>query len=93
MKIIFKSVSNNDVYIGLSTSQFGNDGTYSIQSDLGLRDASDVKYTSNKFRVNTEYTFVMDVKKDQVVWIRTYDSSSNTGFTGAVTSSIELVSD
>ena len=93
MKITFKSVSGSDVYIGLSTSQFSNDETYTIQSDLGLRNASDTKYTSNKFQVNNEYTFVMDVKKDQIVWIKTYDSSSNTGFTGAVTSSIELVSD
>ena len=35
----------------------------------------------------------MDVNKDDVVWIKTYDDSSDTGFTGAVTSSIELVSD
>ena len=42
---------------------------------------------------DTEYTFKMDVNRDDVIWIKTYDDSSNTGFTGAVTSSIILVSD
>lgn len=91
MKITFMSVSNSDVYIGLKKQQFANDDTdYSIQSDLNLRNEKDEKYTSNKFQVNKEYTFVMDVKKDETVWLRTYDSTSNTGFTGAKTGEISL---
>jgi hypothetical protein len=91
MKITFMSVSNGDVYIGLKNQQFGNDDTdYSIQSELNLRNEKDEKYTSNKFQVNKEYTFVMDVKKDETVWLRTYDSTSDTGFTGAQTRSIIL---
>ena len=93
MKIIFKSHDNHDVYVGLKTSQFANDETYTVESALNLRNENDVKYSSNKFERDKEYTFVMDVKKDQVVWIKTYDASSDTGFTGAVTSSIYLVSD
>ena len=93
MKIKFKSDLNHDVRIGLKKSQFANDETYTIDASLGLRNENDVKYTTNKFSKDTEYTFKMDVNKDDVIWIKTYDDSSDTGFTGAVTSSIELVSD
>ena len=93
MKIKFKSKENHDVIIGLQKSQFANNATYTIDSSLNLRDADDNKYTSNRFAHDTEYTFVMDVEKDDTIWIKTYDASSNTAFTGAVTSSIELVSD
>ena len=93
MKIKFKSDLNHDVRIGLKKSQFANDETYTIDASLGLRNENDVKYTTNKFTKDTEYTFKMDVNKDDVIWIKTYDDSSNTGFTGAITSSIELVSD
>lgn len=93
MKIKFKSYLNHDVRIGLKKSQFANDETYTIDASLGLRNENDVKYTTNKFTKDTEYTFKMDVNKDDVVWIKTYDDSSDIGFTGAVTSSIILVSD
>lgn len=91
MKMTFMSVSNNDVYIGLKKQQFSNDDSdYSIQSELNLRNEKDEKYTTNKFEVNKEYTFVMDVRKDDTIWLKSYDSSSNTGFTGAKTGAIIL---
>ena len=91
MKIKFKSKENHDVIVGLKKEQFLNDGSYTIDSSLGLRDENDNAYTSNRFAHDTEYTFVMDVNRDDTIWIKTYDASSNTGLTGAVTSSIELV--
>ena len=33
----------------------------------------------------------MDVQKNDVIWIKTYDASSDTGFTGAKTNGIFLV--
>ena len=91
MKIKFQSDLNHDVRIGLKKSQFANDETYTIDASLGLRNENDVKYTTNKFSKDTEYTFKMDVNKDDVIWIKTYDASSDTGFTGAKTNGIFLV--
>ena len=93
MKIKFKSHLNHDVYVGLQKSQFLNNETYTIDSSLGLRDGSGNKYTSNKFERDKEYTFVMDVEKDNVIWIKTYDANSDTGFTGAITTDIELTAE
>ena len=92
MKIKFKSDLDHDVRIGLKKSQFANDETYTIDASLGLRNENDVKYTNNKFSNGTEYTFKMDVNRDDVIWIKTYDDSSDLGFTGAVTNGIVLVS-
>lgn len=91
MKIEFMSDLNNDVYVGLSKSQFANNATYTIDSDLNLRNENDVKYTNNKFEHDKEYTFKIDVRKDDVIWIKTYDASNTKGFTGAKTNSIILV--
>lgn len=91
MKIEFMSDLDNDVYVGLSKQQFKNNAVYTIDSDLNLRNENDVKYTNNKFANDTEYTFKMDVQKDDVVWIKTYDASDDKGFTGAKTNSIFLV--
>ena len=55
--ITFKSHENHNVYAGFSKSQFKNDATYSIDSDLNLRNENDVKYTSNLFNRDKEYTF------------------------------------
>ena len=84
---------NHDVIVGLQKRQFANNATYTIDSSLNLRDENDNRYTSNQFDSDNEYTFVMDVNKDDVVWIKTYDADSDTAFTGAVTNGIELVSD
>ena len=91
MKIEFMSDLNNDVYVGLSKSQFANNATYTIDSDLNLRNENDVKYTNNKFEHDKGYTFKMDVRKDDVIWIKTYDANNTKGFTGAKTNSIILV--
>ena len=91
MKIEFMSDLNHQVYVGLSKQQFANNATYAIDSDLNLRNENDVKYTSNRFDNDTEYTFKMDVQKNDVIWIKTYDASSDTGFTGAKTNGIFLV--
>ena len=93
MKITFKSSMNSPVYVGLSTSQFSNDALYTIDSSLSLRDENGAPYTSNEFNSNTEYTFVIDVKKDQFLWIKTYDKLSDTAFTGAVTNGIVLTTE
>ena len=92
IKITFKSKDNHDVYIGLQKSQFENNETYNIASSLNLRNENDVQYTTNKFSSETEHVLKMDVNKDDVIWIKTYDAESDTTFTGAVTSGIELVS-
>ena len=92
MKITFKSDTGNDVIVGLKKSQFSNDATYSIDSTLGLRDENDVKYTTNKFSSETEYTLKMDVNRNDVIWIKTCDANSDAAFTGAVTNGIVLVS-
>ncbi len=91
MKIKFKSDAGNDVVVGLQKKQFSNNAKYDIDSSLGLRDENDVKYTSNQFEHDKEYTFVMDVNKDDVVWIKTYDATSDVAFTGAVTNGITLI--
>ena len=93
MKIKFKSHLNHDVYVGLQKTQFLNNETYAIDNSLGLRDESGNKYTSNKFERDKVYTFVMDVEKDNVIWIKTYDANSDTGFTGAITTDIELTAE
>ena len=46
----------------------------------------------NKFSSETEYTLKMDVNRNDVIWIKTCDASSDTAFTGAVTNGIVLVS-
>ena len=91
-KIKFYNVSNNNVYIGLSTNKFNNDASgYVIDSSLNLRNESGTKYNTHIFESNKEYTFVVDVEKNQTVWLKTYDTSSDYGFTGAtITSDIEL---
>ena len=60
---------------------------------MGLRNENDVKYTNNKFSNDIEYTFKMDVNKDDVIWIKTYDDGSDTGFTVSETNGIVLVSE
>ena len=90
VKIKFKSYLNHSVVVGLGKSQFKNDETYTIDSDLNLRDKDNVKYTSNTFDRDKEYVFKLDVMKDDVIWIKTCDASSDTGFTGAITNSILL---
>ena len=91
IKITFKSKDNHDVYIGLQKSQFENNETYNVASSLNLRNENDVQYTTNKFSSETEHVLKMDVNKDDVIWIKTYDAENDTAFTGAVTNGIVLV--
>lgn len=63
-KIMFYNLSNNNVYIGLSTNKFNNDASgYVIDSSLNLRNESGTKYNTHTFESNREYTFVVDVEK------------------------------
>ncbi len=91
-KIMFHNLSNNNVYIGLSTNKFSNDASgYVIDSSLNLRNESGTKYNTHTFESNREYTFVVDVEKNQTVWLKTYDPTLEYEFTGAtITSDIEL---
>ena len=91
-KIKFYSVNGNNVYVGLSKNKFSNNANdYYIDTSFNLKNAEDVLYNSNLFESNKEYTFVLDVKKGETVWIRTFDANDNFGFTGAtIVGDIEL---
>ena len=91
-KIKFYNLSNNNVYIGLSKNKFNNDASaYVIDSSLNLRKEDGTLYNTHIFESNREYTFVVDVEKNQTVWLKTYDPTLEYEFTGAtITSDIEL---
>ncbi len=91
-KINFYSAGNNNVCIGLQTEKFENDDSkYIIDSNLNLKDENGNAYTSNEFESGRDYTFVADVKKNETLYLKTYDATDNEEFSGAkITSDIEL---
>ena len=91
-KINFYSAGNNNVCIGLQTKKFENDDSkYIIDSNLNLRDENGNAYTSNEFESSRDYTFMVDVKKNETLYLKTYDATDDEEFSGAkITSDIEL---
>ena len=94
MKIYFYCQAGHTLGCGFKKEPFVNTPMgYTIDTSLKLRDFNDVLYPNNLWPTNQEVDIRMDVKKNDVIWIKAVDTNDDYAFVGAKTNQIKLTSD
>ena len=94
MKIKFvKPTSSSITQCGATFRNEVFDNTYfgyNYSSSLNVRDFDDNRYTTNMWDIDKEYNVRMDVKKNDIIYVKAVDTTNQYGVVGAKTTQIKL---
>ena len=88
IELEFHSESGNDIKYAIRADAFQNDASYVSDTALNIRKMDETPITSYEISNNSTLKLKLNVKKGTVLWIKTCDANSDTGYTGVKTISI-----